>query len=197
DEGRVVVWRGREQPLDERSHCAREWGPLLDDLLEPGLLSEEVEVGAEDDLDGDRSERVRGLHLFQRPSERFGLRYERLLETDERAFRPDRVGGDREPLEHLIRIRPEQRAVLEGGGLTLRGVADGEPRPRSHRPDRPPLVTGGEAGAAATAEAALRDLFDHRFGPSTERDRQSVPASSRRVLIERSRGQIEQRHGTA
>ena len=129
DEGRVVVGWGREQPLDERADGPRERRALLDDLLQPRLLAEEVEVGPEDDLDRDPSQRVGRLHLFQRSSERLGLWDERLLQPQERALGPDRMGGDREPLEHLVRVRAEQRPVLEGRRLALRGVAHREPRP--------------------------------------------------------------------
>src|SRR6266516_3514310 len=138
-----------------------------------------------------RAVRIRGLHLLQRPSERLELRSERLLQAEERTLGSDRVCGDGEALQDLVRVRAEQRPVLERRRLALGGVADGEPRPGADGPDRAPFVTGGEPGAAAAPEAALRDLLDHGLGPGAERDGEPVPASRSGVLLEGSRGQIE------
>ena len=59
DQRRVVLGRPGEQPLDVRAGHPRQRRAPLDHLLHPGLLPEQVQIRAEDDLHRNASERVR------------------------------------------------------------------------------------------------------------------------------------------
>ena len=63
-------------------------------------------------------------HLAQRAFERVDLGRERRLHRDERLACADDGRRDRQALEHLVRIRAHQRAVLERARLALGAVRD-------------------------------------------------------------------------
>jgi hypothetical protein len=76
----------------------------------------------------------------------------------------DRVAADGAPFDELVRVELHQQAVLERARLGLVRVADqilGLVFPLG---DEAPLQAGGEAGAAAPAQARLLHLVDDRVG---------------------------------
>src|SRR5207253_4719826 len=99
-------------------------------------------------------QRVRPLHLLERPAHGFDLGGEGLLQADVRALRTDRVRRDGEPFKDLVGVGSEEEAVLEGGRLALGAVAHGEPGSGADGPDRAPLLAGWEARAPPAPEPA-------------------------------------------
>ena len=75
------------------------------------------------------------------------------------------VTSEEAALDELVRVLPHDLAVLAGAGLGLVGVDDEEGGPAvgllGHEG---PLEAGGEAGAAAAAEAGVLDLLDDPVG---------------------------------
>jgi hypothetical protein len=73
DQRRVVGRGPGEQSLDERAgHPRQGWAPL-DHLLQPGLLAEQVQIRAQDDLHRNAPERVRLPQLPKRPPQGLDL----------------------------------------------------------------------------------------------------------------------------
>ena len=81
----------------------------------------------ENQLEWRGTERISLLHLPERSSHGLNLLGKDLLDADVCALGTDRIRGDREALEDLIRICTKQRSVLERRRLTFGAVADGEP----------------------------------------------------------------------
>ena len=71
-------------------------------------------------------------------------------------------GADQSTLEHLVRIALEVIAILEGAGLAFVAVDGHQPRTRKRAYDLP-LLAGGEARAAETAQAGVGHLVDDVF----------------------------------
>jgi hypothetical protein len=129
-----------EQSLDERRATRGQGWASLDHLLQPGLLPQQVQIRAQDDLHRNAPERVRVLHLPKRPGQRLELGGEGLLQADVGTLGADRVGGDGQALQDLVGVGPQQQPVLEGGGLPLGGVAHhiaGGPAPTPDPPRTP------------------------------------------------------------
>ena len=78
----------------------------------------------------------------------------------------DRERRDRQPLEHPVRVVPEQRPVLERARLALGGVAHREPSPRPGVADARPLPAGGEPATAPPPEPAVGDHPDDGVLPA-------------------------------
>jgi hypothetical protein len=184
-----------EQSLDERaSHSGQGW-PSLDHLLQPGLLPQQVQIRADDDLHGNGAERVRVLHLPKRPGQGLELGGEGLLQPDVGTVGADGVGDDGQALQDLIQVGPQQQPVLEGGRLPLRGVAHRRARAGTDRPDRPPLLPGGESCPSPAPQPASCYLLDHRNGPGGQGGLEPAASSGGLVVAEGSRHQVQKGHG--
>ncbi len=95
------------------------------------------------------------------PSDLLG---EIVLQADERLLGAYRLSGYGQPLDHLIRVTPQQYSILERGGLALGGVAHGVSSADAGRSDGAPFLACREPRSAAAAQTALGDLFDDRLG---------------------------------
>src|SRR6202035_722645 len=89
-------------------------------------------------------------------------------DIDEGEVAPDRVAGDQDPLEHLVRALFDQVAVLEAARLALVRVAD-EVAWIDALGQEAPLVARRETGAAPAAEAALLPQLHQLVGLHAER----------------------------
>src|SRR4029453_17487320 len=74
-------------------------------------------------LDRNKPYEVALGHLLHRGGEAAHLLAEACLDPDERPLGPDRVRGDPQTLHHLVRVPPEEPAVLEGPRLPFVRVA--------------------------------------------------------------------------
>jgi hypothetical protein len=184
-----------EQSLDERRATRGQGWASLDHLLQPGLLPQQVQIRAQDDLHRNAPERVRVLHLPKRPGQRLELGGEGLLQADVGTLGADRVGGDGQALQDLVGVGPQQQPVLEGGGLPLGGVAHhiaGGPGPAP--PDPSPLLPGREPRTSPAAEPASCHLPDHRQRPGAKGGLEPAPSASGLVVAEGARHQIKKGH---
>jgi len=87
-------------------------------------------------------------------------------------------------LQQLVRIAPNEKAILKGSGLALSPVAHQILRwTRIVRHARP-LHAGGKSRAAASAQARLLDLGDDRFRGHRQRLLQRATALLAGVRIE-------------
>jgi hypothetical protein len=75
-----------------------------------------------------------------------------------------RVGAQRDPFEHLVRILRDEEAVLAAARLVLSAVGDDVTGRRLGSGRELPFAPGGESGAAAPAQPRLRDLRDDVAG---------------------------------
>src|SRR6266508_3968926 len=108
-----------------------------------------------EDLDRDARQGVRRLHLLERPRQRPCLEGEDLLQPNVGSLGPHRVGRDCQALQYLVRVSPQEEAVLEGGWLSFGGVAHRVPGPGTAPPDRSPLLAGRESGPSAARRPLL------------------------------------------
>ena len=90
----------------------------------------------------------------------------------------DGVGRDDHTLDHRMRVAFEHRTVHERAGVALVGVADDVVLVTGVLAARTPLSAGGEACAAAAAQAALVDLVDYgqRIGGLEHLGQRRIPA---------------------
>ena len=96
-----------------------------------------------------------------------------------------RVGGDEQPLDELVRVLVDERAVLEAARLGLVGV-DAEVAREDVLGQEAPLHPGGEAGPSPPPQPARLDLLDQRLrGELAERLAQSLVAAEALVDGER------------
>ena len=79
-------------------------------------------------------------------------------QVDVALLRADGIGADGHALDEAVRVALQDRAVHEGAGVALVGVADDVLDVALGLAGELPLETGGEAGAAAAAQAAAQDL---------------------------------------
>ena len=100
--------------------------------------------------------------------QRLVLRQVLAADIDEGEVGPDRVAGDQDALEHLVRAFFDQITILEATRLALVGVADEVARIDALGQEAP-LVSGREAGAPPAAEPALLDQLHELVGLHLER----------------------------
>ncbi len=98
-----------------------------------------------------------------RLGEPFVAERELAAQVDEGLVAPDRVGGDRDALDELVRVALDEQPVLEGGGLALVTVDHEVARVGAGRQERP-LLGGREAGATPPAQTRELHLLLHRRG---------------------------------
>ncbi|OQB89823.1 MAG: hypothetical protein BWX86_02362 [Verrucomicrobia bacterium ADurb.Bin122] len=180
-EGLDVVDRGGPAPqaADRGIRRARAGAAAfaLDGGDEGRLLAANKRAGAEPDLGVERE--VRAEDVAPEQSGLAGLN-QRPLDTLDRlrvlgpdveiaVGRADRVAGDHQPLEHVVRIALEHAAVHECAGVALVAVADHAPRLRFLLTREAPLLPSGEPGAATPAQPAALQLLDHLLGRSRQR----------------------------
>src|SRR5690606_33150118 len=94
--------------------------------------------------------------------------------VDEGVVGPDRVRGDDDALDQRVRVGHHERDVLAGARLRLVGVDNqimwlGSAVCFWALRDEPPLHAGGEARAAAAAQAGVLDGLDDRVGVHAQR----------------------------
>ena len=178
---------GGEQPVEVRREQPGQRVLPFDHREQRLLLTEEVLVGPLDDGDRHVAEESVDPHLVHGPVDRGTLRRERRLDREERVHRADRLGGDHEPLEHLVRVGREQRTILERAGLALGTVRDDEPVAElgAALAHRRPLAPRRKAGAAAPVEARLAKLLHHAVGPQLPGGIEARASAAFPVLAER------------
>ena len=145
---------GGEQPVLVGRQQAGERIVALDHLEERLLLAEQVLVGPEHEVDGQVGEQPRGGDLGDGRGESLGLALVARLGGDVGRLGPDRERRDGQPLEHPVRVVPEQRPVLERAWLALGGVAHREPSSRARRPGCP--STSARSGTRRRPAPAAR-----------------------------------------
>ena len=107
--------------------------------------------------------------------------------VEERQVARDRVRGDHDPFDELMRVALDQHAVLERRRFAFVGVHDEVPRQHTFGEERP-LEPGGEVRTAATAEPRLRDLLlDRRRVTLREHVAQRVVATRGERALHRPR----------
>jgi len=156
--------RGGEQALLVRREPAGQRRLALDHLEHRLLLAEEVLVGTLHDVDRAVRRDPGFLHLLDGPGDALHLLGEARLQRDEHLARTDSERGDQQSLDHLVRVRAHERAVLERRGLAFGRVAHRVARARRTRRDRPPLATGREAGATSAPQSRRADEVDRALG---------------------------------
>ena len=174
---------------------AREAALPLDRLDQRRLLAADVGAGAavhpdvdvEPGAEGPLAQVPRGARLGDRLLEDARPAYELATDVDVGGARLDRVGGDRDPLEHHVRVVLDQLAVLERAGLGLVGVADQVAGAGVVPGHERPLAAGGEAGAAAAAQLGGEHLLGDRVRRHRQRFPQPFVAARRQVGGERAR----------
>ena len=113
----------------------------------------------------------------------------------ERLRRADDLGGDREALEHLVGIGPDEVTVLERARLAVDSVAHDVPRRTGVVPDRLPLLPGREPRAAAAPKTGSRQFLDHRVRREFEDLGQGGAPTARDVFVERRQAFVREEHG--
>ncbi len=98
------------------------------------------------------------------------------------------MGGQREAFEDAVGIGLEHEAIHEGAGVAFVAVADdvllaGAGLEAGERP----FAAGGEARAAAAAEAGGDDLFDERAGLHEECGAERLVAAAGEVVVDGER----------
>ena len=97
-----------------------------------------------------------------------------------------RTRGDERALDDRVRVRPDDRAILERARLALGGVDDdrGLQQRRFERLDRAPLDARREAGAAASTQSGSHELLDHRLRRDGTCGLESLATTGRDVLVD-------------
>src|SRR4030081_1819405 len=106
--------------------------------------------------------------LLDRGLQRIVLWQVLTADIDEGQVAADRVAGDQDSFEHLVRALFDQVAVLEAARLALVGIAD-EVAWIDALGQEAPLVAGRETRAAAAAESALLHQLPQLVGLHLER----------------------------
>ena len=101
------------------------------------------------------------------PSEPVDLARERSFRRDDDAIRRDRQRGDERAFDDAIRVRSDDRAILERPGFSLGRVHDdrGRHTRRLVRHHCSPLAAGREARTAPAPQARGIDLVDRARRP--------------------------------
>ena len=138
----------------------------LDDLQQGGLLPHQVVVGPGGDLELDPRRQPLGLHLLDGLLDPLDLLRERVLQPDVGLLGPDRDGGDRRPLDHLVRVGPQDGPVLEGPRLALAGVDHDVAITRLARGggDGAPLAGRGKARSTPAPQPGQAELLQRPAG---------------------------------
>ncbi len=123
-------------------------GAAVDDQLEVAVAAEDV-----------RSQVARLIRFGDRGVEDVGLEVVLAADEDEGVAGVGGEGGDRDPLDQLVRVALHQLAVLEGAGLGLVGVA-AEVLGHFAARQEGGLFAHREAGAAAPAQARVFELLE-------------------------------------
>jgi len=182
--------RGREQTVHVGRQPARQGVVAFDDLEQRLLLAEEVLLGPGDDSDREVADQAGLFHLGHRGQDALTLGSEGRLQRDEHLTRLECQRGDRESLDDLIRIGPQDRAVLERARLAFGPVAHGVTVTARRAPHRAPLRRDGEAGATAAAQPGPLELGDRRFRPDLLRPGETCASSRAEPLLERFDGLV-------
>ena len=94
-------------------------------------------------------------------------------------MRAHREAGDQAAFDQRMRIVAHDVAVLAGAGLGFVGIDHQIMRPLLHfLGHEGPFEAGGEAGAAAAAQARLLDHVDDGLGPEFEDRLGAVPVAA-------------------
>jgi hypothetical protein len=104
-------------------------------------------------------------------------------DVEEATAETGRIAGDQAALDQLVRIALHEEPVLVGAGLGLVAVDDEVPRPDGGRHEAP-LGAGREAGAPATEQRRLLDLFADVGRRLLERLAQALIATGGVVAID-------------
>ncbi len=200
--GGVAGWRVRiVEAATVRRRDPGEGVSALDDLLERRFLTEQVVGRPLDDTHGDVVESV-CLELGDRRPQASDLGSERRLDRQDDLGRSHGPGRDECTLQHPVRVASDDRAVLERARFAF-GRIDDDGRGFDRTPavgHRPPLDTGGEAGATPSAQSGIGDAGNQVVGFSGDGEGQCPPASSGEVRGEGGNGfgiedTLNRRHG--
>ena len=140
----------------------------LDGGHQSGLLAAHEGAGAQTDVDVEVKAGVENVLAQQAvfagllDGNLQTLNGDRVLRAnvDEALVGADRIAGDRHGFEDRVGVALQNRSVHEGAGVALVGVAADILLIRLVGGGKSPLFTGGEAGAAAAAEAGGQDDVD-------------------------------------
>src|SRR5262249_57828390 len=101
-------------------------------------------------------------------------------DVDEAGMRPHGEAGDQAAFDQQMRIVAHDLAILAGAGLRLVGIDDEiMRRPVGLLRHERPLEAGGEAGAAAPAQAGGLDLVDDAIAALLEDRFGAIPSAAR------------------
>jgi hypothetical protein len=187
-DGGVQLRRTRDKEalhVRRKIRFARHGRTALDHFKECLLLTEQIILWTEDELDRDRPERLRRGHLVHRPPHRRDFLLEALLHAQIGRANADCASRNRHPLEQLVRIIPKEKAIFEGSWLSLGAVAHQVLRRTRIVRDTRPLHAGGEPRTATSAQARLLYLGDDRLRRHGERLLQCTAAVEGDVSVER------------
>ena len=179
----VVDQRGAPEEPRHRRH--RRLRPHLAALAfqaleQRRLLAADVRPGANEELDGEALQQAHRAGGGDGSLE--GLGGERIFraQVHDAGVRPRRPGGDEHPLDQAEWVALHDEPVGEGAGVALVGVHHDVLLRRWRLPHGAPLDVGGEAGAAAPAQAARLDVGQERGGGALEQR-----TERRGVVVER------------
>jgi hypothetical protein len=159
DDGRAVV--EAEDGREIRGLDARVAALAFKGLDQAGLFAADIAASApvDDDLAGVAraedvlAEEALGLRFGDRALEDLGAVDELAADVDEGLLGLDGPRGDRDAFQHLVRVLVDDLAVLVGAGFGFVGVDDQVGGLARLTVEELPLHAGGEAGAAAAAQA--------------------------------------------
>ena len=176
--------RGRERRLQARLALL-----AFEAFEEPRLLAADVGAGAAVQVDfevvagaaGVLADEPRGIGLLDRRLKPLRLVVELAADIDVGGADPHPDAGQQTALDQLVRIVPQDVAVLAGAGLALVGIDDEIGRPVAGLRHERPFEPGREAGAAAAAQPRLLALVDDPVAALVDHLLGAVPiaASSR------------------
>ena len=101
-------------------------------------------------------------------------------------MRADRIAGDENALDKLVRIVMEKLPILERAGLGFVGVANQINRLTGALGEKTPLHAAGETRATAPAHLAVFDLGHDLFELHAERFRQRLVTTLAKVVLDRA-----------
>jgi hypothetical protein len=148
-------------------------GPFLD-------LDLEIEARAEDVV----AQQAAFFRLPQRDSQ--PLQGQRVFRAaiDVTLAGADGVSGDGHAFQQRVGVALQERAIHEGPGIALVGIADQILLVAGRLPAELPLAPGGKAGAAPASQTRLFDLVDDPLRTHRQRRRQALVAVLGEVVID-------------